>query len=157
MKKELESKTCYAKEPTKKELASMQKKYALEKIADLKAFKERQRMIFLPIFGGEILSIIDVRFYMIVEEMTGEEFGGKPFKIKYAMTPDGKYLGYPKTAYRLVNKYGIYTFRSLGIKPTSCCSIGYNPVKKLWYGWSHRAIYGFKSKQKAIRFANSVS
>jgi hypothetical protein len=25
-----------------------------------------------------------------------------------------------------------------------------------WYGWSHRAIYGFKTRQQAIRFADSV-
>jgi hypothetical protein len=27
-------------------------------------------------------------------------------------------------------------------EPTTSC-IGYNPIEQKWYGWSHRAIYGF--------------
>lgn len=27
-------------------------------------------------------------------------------------------------------------------EPTTCC-IGFNPIEQKWYGWSHRAIYGF--------------
>ena len=26
--------------------------------------------------------------------------------------------------------------------PNTCC-IGFNPIEKKWYGWSHRAIFGF--------------
>lgn len=27
----------------------------------------------------------------------------------------------------------------------------------LWYGWSHRAFHGFKSRKQASKFAHSVS
>ena len=27
-------------------------------------------------------------------------------------------------------------------EPRTCC-IGFNPVEQKWYGWSHRAIFGF--------------
>ena len=27
-------------------------------------------------------------------------------------------------------------------EPNTCC-IGFNPIEKKWYGWSHRAIFGF--------------
>ncbi len=36
-------------------------------------------------------------------------------------------------------------------------SIGKSRKDGLWYGWSHRAIHGFKTRQQAIKFAESVS
>ncbi|MDP1712428.1 MAG: hypothetical protein Q8K86_08225 [Candidatus Nanopelagicaceae bacterium] len=37
------------------------------------------------------------------------------------------------------------------------CSIGKSSKDGLWYGWSHRAIKGFKSKEEAKKFADEVS
>ena len=43
----------------------------------------------------------------------------------------------------LAKKYGIehfeFPFPSSGVK-----SVGFNPKTQTWYGWSHRAIAGFK-------------
>ena len=36
-------------------------------------------------------------------------------------------------------------------------SIGLSKKDGKWYGWSHRAINGFKTRQQAIEFAESVS
>ena len=36
-------------------------------------------------------------------------------------------------------------------------SIGRSKKDGLYYGWSHRAIQGFKTKKEAIEFADSVS
>jgi ABC-type glycerol-3-phosphate transport system substrate-binding protein len=36
-------------------------------------------------------------------------------------------------------------------------TIGYSPKTKLWYGWSHRTVNGFKTKKQAAKFAKSVS
>ena len=36
-------------------------------------------------------------------------------------------------------------------------SIGKSKVNGKWYGYSHRAIVGFKTKEAAKRFAKSVS
>lgn len=48
---------------------------------------------------------------------------------------------------RLTKKYGITEFEKR--TPESCVnSIGYSPKNEKWYGWSHRAIYGFKVGSK---------
>lgn len=36
------------------------------------------------------------------------------------------------------------------------CSIGLSKKDGKWYGWSHRAIHGFKTRKQAIKFADSV-
>jgi hypothetical protein len=36
-------------------------------------------------------------------------------------------------------------------------SIGKSKKDGLYYGWSHRAIHGFKTREQAIKFAESVS
>lgn len=55
---------------------------------------------------------------------------------------DGGYIGNPKDADVYIKKYGITEFyRSAPDHPV--CSIGWCPSKQKWYGWSHRAIYGF--------------
>jgi hypothetical protein len=36
-------------------------------------------------------------------------------------------------------------------------TIGRSGKDGKWYGWSHRAIYGFKTREQAKRFAESVS
>jgi ribosomal protein L37AE/L43A len=60
---------------------------------------------------------------------------------RQAYTPSGEYIGDSKTAYFLCKTKGIIPRLA---SPDHCvCSIGYNPVKKKWYGWSHRAICGF--------------
>lgn len=39
----------------------------------------------------------------------------------------------------------------------SVCSVGKSAVDGLWYGWSHRAYHGFRTRAAAVRFARSVS
>lgn len=54
---------------------------------------------------------------------------------------DGGYIGDLKTARNLA-KHGIVPERA---QPTNnVCSVGYSPKEKSWFGWSHRAIVGFK-------------
>lgn len=66
---------------------------------------------------------------------------GESVEIKAAYTHSGDYIGNSKEAYRLC--------KSFGIKPEkrspdhSVCSIGFCEKEQKWYGWSHRAIYGF--------------
>ena len=67
---------------------------------------------------------------------------GHRFIMKGAYTLQGDYIGNPKTAYRLCNKIGIKPERS---NPKhNICSIGFCEQDGKWYGWSHRAIYGFE-------------
>ncbi len=61
---------------------------------------------------------------------------------KLAYSKQGDWIGSSKEAYRLVKRFGIEQFEKT--EEDHCvCSIGYSPSEKKWYGWSHRAIYGF--------------
>ena len=61
--------------------------------------------------------------------------------IKSAYTPAGDYIGSSVWAFRLCNKRGIKPEKSHPDHNT--CSIGFCEREQKWYGWSHRAIYGF--------------
>ena len=61
--------------------------------------------------------------------------------VKSAYTPNGDYIGSPKNAYYLIIKRGIKPEKA---NPThNVCSIGFCEKEQKWYGWSHRAIFGF--------------
>lgn len=69
------------------------------------------------------------------------QHGSGDFEMKTAYTPDGDYIGDPKRAYRLCKTRGIKPEKS---SPDHCvCSIGFSDTEQKWYGWSHRAIFGF--------------
>lgn len=76
------------------------------------------------------------------ERISGDEAGGGPsFEMSSAFTPSGDYIGNPKRAYRLCAKQGIKPEKA---QPDhNVCSIGFCEAEQKWYGWSHRAIYGF--------------
>ncbi len=80
--------------------------------------------------------------YEVREELIdGSEFGGEDFTMKSSYTPEGHYIGDSKWGHRLCNLRGIKpelkTCNSRG------CSIGFCQKDQKWYGWSHRALYGF--------------
>ena len=54
---------------------------------------------------------------------------------------DGGYVGLPEDAYKLLQR-GIHFVQKSNPKD-NVCSIGFNPIEQKWYGWSHRATYGF--------------
>lgn len=68
--------------------------------------------------------------------------GDAPYEMKSAYTPDGHYIGNPKEAHRLVAVRGIQP--QLRTTESNVCSVGYSWIDGKWYGWSHRAIFGFK-------------
>lgn len=96
------------------------------------------------------IKLLNVRKYKAgyeirTEEFTGEDNPGMPegeeLVMKSAYTPSGDYIGSPIDAYRLCKKRGIQPEKRT---PTSnVCSIGYNEDEQKWYGWSHRALFGF--------------
>ena len=55
---------------------------------------------------------------------------------------DGGYVGTPEGAYRYYQR-GIRLIQKAHLED-KVCSIGFNPKEDKWYGWSHRAMYGFK-------------
>lgn len=78
--------------------------------------------------------------YEIRTELVTME-GNPDTELKSAYTPDGHYIGNSKSAHRLIVKRGIKP--ELADEKHSVCSIGFSEKEQKWYGWSHRAIYGF--------------
>lgn len=62
-------------------------------------------------------------------------------RMKLAYTPEGDFIGDTRLARRLCAGKGI---RPKKRSPDSnVCSIGFSEQDQKWYGWSHRAIFGF--------------
>jgi hypothetical protein len=93
----------------------------------------------------KVAKVISVRRYNAGYEIREEMWdsgGQKPILMRAAYTPNGDYIGSAKTARQLVAKRGIQPQKA---HPSHCvCSIGYSVKNGRWYGWSHRAIYGFR-------------
>ncbi len=93
--------------------------------------------------------VISVRKYKIGYEVRSEEVAlddETPVIMKSAYNLDGHYIGNSVDAHRLVVQRGIMP----ELRPSadgecygSVCSIGFNEAEQKWYGWSHRAIFGF--------------
>jgi hypothetical protein len=70
--------------------------------------------------------------------------GGPEYTIAMtsAYNPHGDYIGTARDAHYLCTKRGIAPIKA---KKRHCvCSIGFCQRDGKWYGWSHRAIHGFK-------------
>jgi hypothetical protein len=89
-----------------------------------------------------VLDVRDMDTYEIRKERVQAGMDDQTVDIESAYTKKGDYIGDPKTA-KLLAKKGIEPEKS---KPTNnVCSIGFNKKDGKWYGWSHRAMHGFKA------------
>ncbi len=79
--------------------------------------------------------------YEVRTEIVDDNAGGT-LEMKNAYNVHGEWIGEPKFAYRLIVTRGILPEKVN--KNRNICSIGYCPRDGRWYGWSHRAIVGFK-------------
>ena len=83
--------------------------------------------------GGEV----DADMQELIDAITSK----KHVIVKSAYTPNGDYIGDSKTAHFLIVKRGIKPEKA---NPThNVCSVGFCEKEQKWYGWSHRAIFGF--------------
>ncbi len=89
--------------------------------------------------------VISVRKYKAGYEVRTEKVfhnGDKEFTImKSAYNPDGHYIGNSVDGHRLVVRRG--SAPELRNPAHGVCSIGFNEAQQKWYGWSHRAMFGF--------------
>ncbi len=66
--------------------------------------------------------------------------------LQVALNPEGQYIGSAEDANHMWDKYGIIPSapgKNEDGSPKKTCSTGKGRDGK-WYGWSHRAIYGFQ-------------
>lgn len=111
----------------------------------------------LPIYGGRFLDLVRHQYYVEITEEVPAGYYGCPrsMPITYVKSLRGLYLGDKSDADNLVWNYGITRFY-LRARTSKTCTVGYSPSRLLWYGWSHRAIKGFKTRREAVKFAGSV-
>lgn len=90
-----------------------------------------------------VLSETDHGLYVVKEEVW--RFGkdeSSEVTMVVAYNPEGKYIGEPHVAKYLCDKMGIApTVRDPSL---SVCTIGFSEKLQKWFGWSHRAIFGFQ-------------
>lgn len=108
-----------------------------------------KRVVFRRRYYGPLLPIhisrgqykpIPRPYYEYRREIHAEDDGAQEFEVKRAYTPSGDYIGTPKNARYLVIKRGLSKLqRGHG----ESIQIGFSVPERKWYGWSHRAIYGF--------------
>lgn len=97
----------------------------------------------------DVVEVLSIRRYKAGYEVRQEtwlshfedEAEGHTILMREAYNPSGDYIGDPKFAFYLCQKMGIQPEKAN--LSHSICSIGFCPSKQKWYGWSHRAIYGF--------------
>lgn len=87
--------------------------------------------------------------YIVREEFWKLVETDEPVVVRSAYTFRGEYIGDVKTARYLIVKRKIKPTKVS--KEHNICSIGYCKLDKRWYGWSHRAICGFKRGDKLFR------
>lgn len=93
---------------------------------------------------GIDVKTVSVRKFRAGYEVRTETWtmGNEPtVTIRSAYTPAGDYIGTPKNARSLVVKRGIAPEKRTST--SNVCSIGYAKRSRQWFGWSHRAIFGF--------------
>ena len=117
--------------------------------------------------------------YVVLTYYTGSEFGSEPFLMSSAFsTPEYHYLGDAKTAKFICKKMGLKPHMQTEeeeeraryilnmdwdekaklmlsgfekIFLANPASIGWSEKEQKWYGWSHRAIYGFGVGEEMTR------
>ena len=88
----------------------------------------------------EVLKVREYNGYQVRTERVSYN-DDDPTVLRSAYTPDGDYIGSPERARYLIDKRGIKPEK---ISPDhNICSIGFCAEEQKWYGWSHRAIFGF--------------
>jgi len=91
-------------------------------------------------------NIISIRYFKWGYWVIDRWHDNGDIDMKSAYNENGDYIGNPKDAYYLCKKRGINP--EVRTRKSAVCSIGYSKKDKKWYGWSHRAIYGFKIGSK---------
>lgn len=153
IRKGIANKRAYRTEGCKRSYAS-RSTYVIEGVTyrfkDANVYLCEESVVFVGAADGEhkdpfpktVISVEKRNGYELrTERVSGGIFGCKDFEIVSAYSPDGTYIGSPENAKHLVDKMGIAPEKARS--DHKVCSIGFCANENKWYGWSHRAIYGF--------------
>ena len=103
-------------------------------------YEVREELCRTEFAGGEILNQGDAEVGEL-EDLIEHICTPQDVIVKSAYTPTGDYIGDKKMAHFLCAKKHIMPIKA---RPDhNVCSIGYCLLENKWYGWSHRAIFGF--------------
>ena len=89
---------------------------------------------------GDILKRERLDNYELVTKFINKDNNGNTVSLTGAYTFDGTYIGFEADAAKL-EENGIVPEKA--DPDDSVCSIGFCEKENKWYGWSHRARYGF--------------
>ena len=89
---------------------------------------------------SELIEMNDI-YHVWKERLVNSKFEELGTKWS-AYSNKGGYIGNKENVKRLVEHYGIFPEKSA--VDHKVCSIGFAEKEQKWYGWSHRAIFGFK-------------
>jgi hypothetical protein len=90
---------------------------------------------------NELLEIVEEFGYKVYKKTT--TFGtDEPYTYNYCTNMADDYIGDEDITKRLCVERGIRPV--LRTPSSNVCSIGYSVLDGKWYGWSHRAIFGFE-------------
>lgn len=68
----------------------------------------------------------------------------------------GDYIGRLEDYADYKHRFGIETFE-LRNKNHNTCTLGFSPTQNKWYGWSHRAIFGFTVGSKITKYSSGYT
>jgi hypothetical protein len=80
-------------------------------------------------------------YRLLIENWSIDEDGSEKTEMLAAYSSDGGYIGDINWLMNLVGKRGIKPQKIS--EESNTCSIGFCEEDQKWYGWSHRAIFGF--------------
>jgi hypothetical protein len=99
-------------------------------------------MISMPEMSEEVLDAAEYApGYTLETVLVSSRDDGESFKMQRVMANAGGYVGEPDMARLLIQERGILP--ELSAPGKNVCAVGFCPKEQKWYGWSHRAIFGF--------------
>lgn len=82
---------------------------------------------------------------------------GPPIEVIEARTLNDLYLGDERWAKMLFRKHSFDPNSFISYEDSDVACAAYDTDLNRWFGWSHRAMNDFETKQEALNFAESMA
>lgn len=84
----------------------------------------------------------------VIQNMSMKGSKDRIYYKQYMTLPEKYYIGDEKNIKFLLDKKGLTKLQPAYPEKYNVCNIGFNEKENKWYGWSHRAIFGFSIGDK---------